>query len=325
MAGRLIGDAMWRSKKIATLPPAAKAEYAWMYQVAHYNGAFELDARDIWVRSYAYNRPEISIVQVEEFLAAFVEAKLLFTWEENGKRWGWWTGSDKPGRMPRPSWQKRYQQRGTLPPTPPGEQLERFLAAPSRIRCDSGTPDACQRHALGLNWTELNKTSSPKKNAPADGKIETPSAQAPPERVEGGAVERKASQAKLMVLASTVYSEYPRKVAKDDALKAIGKAIQKIATEGATDQHAGFHDDHEAAAAWLKERVRLYSQSPQGRRLDKDKIPYPATWMNAGQYADDPREWQHVGGGDGSVPRKANGNGLAFVPAQSPSELRGVR
>lgn len=323
MAGRLIGDAMWRSRKIASLPPAAKAEYSWMYQVAHYNGAFELDARDIWVRAYAYNRPEITIAQVEGFLTAFVDAKLLFTWEENGKRWGWWTGSDKPGRMPRPSWQKRYQQRGTLPPTPPKEQLERFLVAPSHTQHDSGPSDACQRHALGLDWTELNKTSSPENIAPVGAKSGTPSAQASPERVEGASVQRKATQAKLMVLASTVYSEYPRKMAKDDALKAIAKAIGKIAKEGATDQHADFGASHEAAAAWLKERVWLYSQSQQGQRLDKDKIPYPARWMNAGQYSDDPREWQDVGGG--SANHKTNGRADVpdnYVPA-SEREARG--
>jgi hypothetical protein len=147
MAGRvLIGDnGIWTSRKLATLQPAwARPEYAWLYPIAGPNSVFEYDPRAIWARAYAFARPDKSIEDVAALLAAFVDAKLLFTWEQDGKKWGYWTGSEKPGRRPRASWMKRYAERGLLDPDPPEEELKRFLA---RGECAPSTPEACQQHA----------------------------------------------------------------------------------------------------------------------------------------------------------------------------------
>jgi hypothetical protein len=147
MAGRvLIGDnGIWTSRKLANLQPAwARPEYAWLYPIAGPNSVFEYDPRAIWARAYAFARPDKSIEDVEALLAAFVDAKLLFTWEQDGKKWGYWTGSEKPGRRPRASWMKRYAERGLLDPDPPEEELRKFL---SRDECAPSTPEACQLHA----------------------------------------------------------------------------------------------------------------------------------------------------------------------------------
>jgi hypothetical protein len=151
----LDGEALWGSNKLDNVEPDwARAEYAWIYALAFSNGVFEANPRAIWVRCYAYNRPEITFEDVEVILAAFVRAKLLFVWVEGGKRWGYWTGSDKPGRLPRESWRKRDAARGKLGPDPPEDQLRAFLngglTESARSRRGGGTPEACNLDGGGV-------------------------------------------------------------------------------------------------------------------------------------------------------------------------------
>jgi len=88
----------------------------------------------------------------------------------------------------------------------------------------------------------------------------------------------------LAALAEEIYAQYPRRVGKQDALRAIAKAIQIIAKRN----HGG---DLRATAEWLKGIVVRYANSPQGMREDKQFTPYPATWFNDGRYDDDESEW----------------------------------
>lgn len=72
-----------------------------------------------------------------------------------------------------------------------------------------------------------------------------------------------------------IYAAYPRKVGKQAALKAIGKAAKvKTTLElfSATQSYAL------AVKSWPA--------------ADKQFIPHPATWFNRGSYDDDPKEWQ---------------------------------
>lgn len=74
-----------------------------------------------------------------------------------------------------------------------------------------------------------------------------------------------------MTTAETIYAEYPRKVGRQAALKAIRRAMR----------------DHDPE--WLLARVRLFAASPDGQA--GQYTPHPATWFNAGRYDDDDREW----------------------------------
>ena len=110
-------DAMWASDKIASCADWAQAEYAWLYGLADASGCFELtNVRVIWGRVSAI-RKNLTLERLEQVLGEFVARGLLFTWEENGKRYGHWTGSDVPGRLPAPSWRARLERLG--PPGPP--------------------------------------------------------------------------------------------------------------------------------------------------------------------------------------------------------------
>ena len=127
-------DAMWGSDKLASCAEWAQAEYAWLYGLADASGCFELtNLRVIWGRVAAIRR-NLSLERLEQVFLEFQDKGLLFAWEENGKRYGHWTGSDVPGRLPAPSWRVRLER---LAPPVPKQQLAEFMARFSRGRAAS--------------------------------------------------------------------------------------------------------------------------------------------------------------------------------------------
>jgi hypothetical protein len=121
------GEGTWHSDKIAQVQPQEfRAEFAWMLPLASANGTFECNSRCVWATSYSYNRPDITPEKVGSILDEFARVRLLFRWNApDGKEWGYWTGIDKPGRLPPPSRLKERHQR--LGPEPPKELLRQFL------------------------------------------------------------------------------------------------------------------------------------------------------------------------------------------------------
>jgi hypothetical protein len=127
-------DAMWGSDKLAACAEWAQAEYAWLYGLADASGCFELtNLRVIWGRVAAIRR-NLSLERLEQIFHEFQDKGLLFVWEENGKRYGHWTGSDVPGRLPAPSWRIRLER---LAPPVPKAQLAEFVSRFSRGRAAS--------------------------------------------------------------------------------------------------------------------------------------------------------------------------------------------
>lgn len=127
-------DAMWGSDKLASCAEWAQAEYAWLYGLADASGCFELtNLRVIWGRVAAIRR-NLSIERLEQIFHEFHDKGLLFVWEENGKRYGHWTGSDVPGRLPAPSWRIRLER---LAPPVPKQQYAEFMSRFSRGRAAS--------------------------------------------------------------------------------------------------------------------------------------------------------------------------------------------
>ena len=136
-------DAMWGSDKLASCAEWAQAEYAWLYGLADASGCFELtNLRVIWGRVAAIRR-NLSLERLEQIFHEFQDKGLLFVWEENGKRYGHWTGSDVPGRLPAPSWRIRLER---LAPAVPKQGLAEFMSRFSRGRAASpggGFPGEC--------------------------------------------------------------------------------------------------------------------------------------------------------------------------------------
>ena len=116
MPSRIVdGPALWRSKKLKSVPAEYRAEYANLLPLAEANGAFEFDVDSIWSDVFAYNRPEITPERCEEILNAFVEAGMISRHEQQGRVYGFFEGIDKPGRLPSAAHQSRYT---NLPPAP---------------------------------------------------------------------------------------------------------------------------------------------------------------------------------------------------------------
>jgi hypothetical protein len=77
--------------------------------------------------------------------------------------------------------------------------------------------------------------------------------------------------------AEEIYAAYPRKEARQDALRAIGKALTKRSAGEllrATRAYAA------AVATWIPD--------------DRKFVPHPATWFNGGRYEDDPKTWERA-------------------------------
>jgi hypothetical protein len=120
------GEGLWRSDKLARVEPAIRrAEYANLVPLALANGVFEANPRRIWAAVYAYNRPDVTESEVAALLEEFERAKLLFRWtESDGKVWGYWTGIEKPGRLPGES---RRGKNEAVGPTPPMDSMRKFV------------------------------------------------------------------------------------------------------------------------------------------------------------------------------------------------------
>lgn len=121
------GDGVWRSDKLARVHPQEwRAEYANMLPLAQANGSFEVNSRRVWSAVYSYNRSGLTQENVEAILAEFERVRLLFRWfTADGKEWGYWTGIDKPGRLPPPSRKNRRHE--AVGAEPPRELLQQFL------------------------------------------------------------------------------------------------------------------------------------------------------------------------------------------------------
>ena len=142
-------DAMWSSDKLAACSVWARREYAWLYGLADCSGSFELtNLRVIWGKVAAI-RPDLSLKRLEQIFAEFNRHGLLFVWEQNSKRYGHWTGSDMPGRLPPASWRARLQR---LAPPVPADLLAEYMNA--RRGGQSGAPAAAGTAARVFTVTQ---------------------------------------------------------------------------------------------------------------------------------------------------------------------------
>lgn len=86
--------------------------------------------------------------------------------------------------------------------------------------------------------------------------------------------DTESEAASFRITPEDIYACYPRRVGRDDALKAIARALKSI------------------PAAILQEKTKDYFEAMMlWPAHDRQFIPYPATWFNRGSYNDDPREW----------------------------------
>ena len=92
-------------------------------------------------------------------------------------------------------------------------------------------------------------------------------------------------------IADSIYAAYPRKVGRQDAIKAIRNALRLVSA----------HELLKAVNAYADATTRWPA-------ADRQFIPHPATWFNRGSYQDDPKEWTRNGPGAVAVKRVFTAN-----------------
>ena len=121
----------------------------------------------------------------------------------------------------------------------------------------------------GLKGGRPRKNQQAAKAKPADNLLVPTSP--PPANLLGGGLDGIGLE---RIGVDEIYAAYPRHIARADAFKAIEKALKKIEPVKLLERVTAY------AAA-----VALWPASEQGF------APYPASWFNAEQWADDPVAW----------------------------------
>ena len=99
---------------------------------------------------------------------------------------------------------------------------------------------------------------------------------------KGAVRERK--RGAILPEAEQVYELFPKKVGREDALRAITNALKKHDLAYLLDKTNQF-----------RECVESWPSSYRYFQDGGDRCPHPASFYNAGRYADDPREWKRHG------------------------------
>ena len=241
-------EALWASTKLARCAAWAQAEYAWLYGLADAFGCFELtNIRVIWGK-VATIRKNFTFQRLGRVMNEFNEKGLLFIWEENGKRYGHWTNSDRPGRLPPPSLRARYS-RAT--PTVPADQLKAYMeATANRISAD------IQGEIIDTSMTPHTLEGKDREGTDRKGCGETIIAQASPSQ-------------RVYPYFPEFWKIYPKKVAKPSAMKAAKKIRES---------------EWPQILADVERRKRSEEWQREGGRF----IPHPATYLNQRRWEDSP-------------------------------------
>lgn len=120
MPNRVIKDSIWKSKKLARCPTSAQLHYPRLYLLVDDYGCFEVDP-DV-IKGLVYPKMNVSCRHIEGFLKEYEDNGLLFVWQENNTKFGYFTGKEE-GRLPPPT---RRHSRQTL--EPPEKKLKDYLS-----------------------------------------------------------------------------------------------------------------------------------------------------------------------------------------------------
>jgi hypothetical protein len=245
----IVFEALWASQKIALCAPWAQAEYAWLYGLADSWGSFELTSLRVIFGKVAPIRKNFTLERLEQILDEFRDKGLLFVWTQDGKRYGHWTNSQKPGRRPPPSLQMRYAK---FAPPVPQEQLAAYMEA------KGGKGEANEDAHTNLNETSMTPHAQDKD---LDKDLD---------RDTGKAWKTKVAQASPSLCLSgfeEFWKIYPKKQAKSRALKAWNKIPAR--------EHPQILAD-----------VQFRKQSEDWKRDGGRFVPHPATYLNERRWED---------------------------------------
>lgn len=102
MGNHVIKDRIWRSQKLRRCSREAALAYPWIFLVADDWGRFEYDARLIWSQAFGA-REDVSVEDVEGWLAEFARENLLERYHIDGELAFWTKFEGRPPSKRRPS------------------------------------------------------------------------------------------------------------------------------------------------------------------------------------------------------------------------------
>jgi len=173
MPKRVMDEAIWGSDRLAKVPEWMRPLYAWLHPLADAYGIFEMNSRVIHGK-VTPNLPRLTLPKLEEVLAKFQEVGLLFVWEASGKRFAYWTGSEKKGRLPSRSHREFERNCGVRVP---GKALNQWLKSLSyppegHSSLPRGQPRGTQeytspntQHGLGLGFGRASASALARERA----------------------------------------------------------------------------------------------------------------------------------------------------------------
>jgi len=171
------GEGIWGSTKLSKCPEWMRAEYAWLYPLADAYGCFELTSIAVIRGKVAPHRTKLTEKRLLQIFDEFHKQGLLFVWWQNGRKYGYWTGSDRKGRLPRPSRRSQNYEKVHSPPVPRkelrlylqelGEQPERRLpdkdassasaSASAKALANASVPGRSAQSAFEKFWNTYPK------------------------------------------------------------------------------------------------------------------------------------------------------------------------
>lgn len=166
----LDGEGFWGSRKLRRCPVWIRREYPYLYPLADCNGSFELDIPVI-LGKMKPNRPDLSVRKLEEIFATFYKEGIAFIWPDiedgvqlKGGEYVHWTGSERVGRLPRPSRRSNKYEKRLAPPLPQKEYeayLQRFGETLSASGADAVGNQARVRAKATATDRAKEKTTPP--------------------------------------------------------------------------------------------------------------------------------------------------------------------
>ncbi|MGB8802704.1 MAG: hypothetical protein WCC97_18650 [Candidatus Acidiferrales bacterium] len=156
-------DALWASDKLAACKESARVEYTWFYGLADAYGCFEINIAAIRSRVSSI-RPKLSVSRITAILEQFRLNGLLFVWKTD-KTYGFWTGSDKKGRLPPEGTRHRYKR--FTPPVP----IEALAEYESRFGRDSVATISRQGVGVGVGLDGLGDGEGSGERPPEAGRF----------------------------------------------------------------------------------------------------------------------------------------------------------
>lgn len=119
---RMIGTAFYTSDKLLSVPEEHRVEYPWLLPLVEPNACLEYSVPVIWSLAYSLMKPSMTPQTLQAVIDSYIEAKLIFPFEHQGKRYLFFVGMEN--YLPAPSHRGRYAKGSGIVPA---KELAKFL------------------------------------------------------------------------------------------------------------------------------------------------------------------------------------------------------